>query len=196
MSEDDKVLTREQMKRFESEIKESYKEHESERRRSIEISAGFFEKISALSAGSMAVCASIILAISGKYDIHSDSIRVVVRDLILIADFLGASFLLAIVHNFLAVQVSKLDVAVSEFQFEWKLLTKAGSFAQEAVPAINDETTAQVEDLARKQMSPKQSMRVKCRDYLYLCVNWIGYMSVLVFGIAFALVLFYLNRLW
>jgi hypothetical protein len=192
----DKLLTRKMMKQFEADIKEPFKEHESEKRRSVEIRAGFFEKISALSAGSMAVCASIILAISGQYDIHSDSIRVVIRDLILIADFLGASFLLSILHNFLAAQVTKLDVAISASQFQWILFSKASSLVQETSPSINDETMAQAEDAVREQMSPKQSRQVKYRDYLYLCLDWFGHLSILVFGIAFALVLFYLHKLW
>jgi hypothetical protein len=196
MNSDDPLLTREQMKQFEVDIKEPYKEHESERRRGIEINAGFFEKITALSAGSMAVCASAILAISGKSDIHSGSTRMAVHDLILIADFLGASFLLAIFHNFLAAQVAKLDVAISESQFQWILFTRAASLAQMTTSPTNDETMTQVEDAVREQMSPKQSRRVKCRGSLYLCVNWAGYLSILVFGIAFALVLFYLHQLW
>jgi hypothetical protein len=184
------------MKRFVEDVKGPSKEHESERRRSIEINAGFFEKISALSAGLMAVCASIILAIYGKPDIHSGSTQMVVHVLILIADFLGASFLLAILHNFLAAQVAKLDVAISDSEFQWILITKASSLVQETNPSINDERMAQVEDAVREQMSPKQSKRVKRRESLYLFVNWAGYLSILAFGIAFALVLFYLHQLW
>jgi hypothetical protein len=196
MNDDGTPLTRKQMKQFEVDIEGPYKEHESERRRSIEINAGFFEKISALSAGLMAVCASIILAIYGKPDVHSGSTQIVVHALIVIADFLGASLLLAILHNFFAAQVAKLDVAISDSQFQWILITKASSLVQETTPSIDDERMAQVEDAVREQMSPKQSRRVKLRESLYLYVNWAGYLSILTFGVAFALVLFDLHQLW
>jgi hypothetical protein len=71
-----------------------------------------------------------------------------------------------------------------------------GSLVQEKTPSMNDETMAQAEDAVRGQMSPKQSRQVEYRDCLYLCVDWSGYLSIMVFGIAFALVLFYLHKLW
>lgn len=196
MNDDDAPLTREQMKRFELEIAEPFKEHEREKRRGLEIGAGFYEKIATLSAGSMAVCASIILAITAKSDIHSGSNRIVVHYLILIANLFGAAFLLAVLHNFLAAQVVKLDVAISEAQFQRILLTKVGLFARESTPSINDATMEQVEDALREQISPKQASRVRRRDFLYQCVNWTGYFSILAFGGTFALVLFYLHQLW
>jgi hypothetical protein len=52
---DEKPLSREQMNRFIEKIKEPFNEAQQQKRRSIEISAGFFEKIAALSAGSTAV---------------------------------------------------------------------------------------------------------------------------------------------
>ena len=71
MSNNDVPLSREQMKQFEAGIKEPYKEHEDEKRRSLEISSGFLDKLAALSAGSMAVSASITLAIVVRSDVHS-----------------------------------------------------------------------------------------------------------------------------
>jgi hypothetical protein len=43
MPDNDAPLSREQMNRFDAAIEEPLKEHEKERRRSIEVSAGFFE---------------------------------------------------------------------------------------------------------------------------------------------------------
>jgi hypothetical protein len=99
------------MKRFEVAIEEPYKEHEKERRRSVEISAGFFDKLSTLSAASIAVSASIILAIAVKSDVHSGATQIVVRDLLTIAFLLWASLLLAIFHNFLGCKrpIQNLD---------------------------------------------------------------------------------------
>jgi hypothetical protein len=49
-----------------AEVIVAYKEYEKELRRSFEISAGFIDKVSALDAGSIALAASVIIAITAK----------------------------------------------------------------------------------------------------------------------------------
>lgn len=63
MNDNPNPVPPERMEKFIEEIKPSLKEHEQEKRKSLEISAGFFDKLAALNAGSIAVSASIILAI-------------------------------------------------------------------------------------------------------------------------------------
>jgi hypothetical protein len=120
----------------------------------------------------------------------------VIHDLLLIAGFLWASLLFAIFHNFLAALLAKADAAISESQFLWAIMTQSFSLAQKTMPTINNATMAKVEDFMRAQMSPKQSRRVRFREFLYPCVNWIRYLSMLAFVTAFTLVMFYLRQLW
>jgi hypothetical protein len=192
MSTDNWQLSREQLKRFEEGIKESYKEHDGERRRSLEISASFFDKLSTLSAGSIAVSASIALAIVGR---SNGAPRTVVHDLLIIAGLLWASLMLAIIHNFLAAQVAKLDASISSFQFQRTLLGLAISLSKEKF-ATDDATMEQAENLIREQMLPKESKQVKRKEILYPVATWIGYLAMLTFVTAFGLVVFDLHQLW
>jgi hypothetical protein len=196
MSNNDAPLSREQMKQFEAGIKEPYKEHEDEKRRSLEISSGFLDKLAALSAGSMAASASITLAIVVRSDVHSGATRTVIHDLLLIVGFLWASLMLAILHNFLAAQVAKLDAAISASQFQWTLMSHTLSLTKETMPTIDDATMERAENLLREKASPKESRHVKWRELLYPTVNWIGRFAMLTFVIAFTLVMFYLHQLW
>jgi hypothetical protein len=90
MADDSAPLTPQQMSRFMEQIKEPFNKTEEHRRRAIEVSAGFFEKIAALSAASTAVLASLILAIANKSDIHKRPAKTLVHDLLCIAFILGA----------------------------------------------------------------------------------------------------------
>ena len=69
-------LSPEQMDRFLAETREPLREREQEKRRSIEISTSFFEKLATLSAGSIAVAASITLATAVRKEASYDWVRI------------------------------------------------------------------------------------------------------------------------
>jgi hypothetical protein len=195
MSETNYRISRERMKKLLDSLKEPYKEHESELRRSIGISSGFVDKLATLSAGSIAVAASILLA-TVKSGVHSSETRMVVHDLLIITFLLWASLLIAIFHNFLAAEVAKTDAAISEGQFLDTMMRLSAGVAQEETPSLTDDTMAKVEDMIRSQMSPKQEKHVKSRDRLYLWTKRVGYLSMGSFVIAYTLAIVFLCQLW
>src|SRR5882762_5202300 len=112
-------LSREQMIRLQDALMISYKQHEDEKRRSLGISAGFYEKLAALDAGSIAVAASITLTILLKSEIKADSVKPVIHELLFVVACLWASLVLSILHNFLATIFAYLETAYSEADFLW-----------------------------------------------------------------------------
>ena len=88
MADEPTPLSPEQTARFLEGAKELYTAHQQEKRRGLELNAGFFEKLSALSAGSIAVAASIILAIVLKSDVPRLAARPVLHEILIVAALL------------------------------------------------------------------------------------------------------------
>ncbi len=193
---DEKPLTREQMNRFMEKIKEPFNEAQQQKRRSVEISTGFFEKIAALSAGSTAVLASIILAIANKTDIHTGRAQTVVHDLLRIAFVLGASLICSVLHNFFGTLVARADAAVADSHLLEQIIVKSLPLVQEVTPEVDDATVTQVEEIMRAQMSPKFKGRLRLRTVFYVAATCLGSLSTVAFMAAFVLVIVYLSRLW
>jgi hypothetical protein len=191
----DDAISRERIKKLLDSLKEPYKEHETELRRSIGISSGFFDKLATLSSGSIAVTASILLA-TVKSGIHSCETQTTVHDLLIIAFLLWVSLLAAIFHNFLAAQAAKTDAAISENQLLQTMMSLTAGAAQEEVPSLTDETIAKAEDMMRGQISPRQEKHVKNRDRLYQWVKPVGYLSMAAFVVAYTLAIVFLGQLW
>jgi hypothetical protein len=187
-------LSPEQMTRFQEGMKEPYKEHEQEKRRGLEINVGFFEKLSALNAGSIALAASIILAIEAR----SNAVRTVLHQILIVVALLGASLLLGILHNFLAAVVAKLEAAYSETHLVVALTKLLLSSGRETVPiddAAASQAASQVEDAVRSGLLPKQRRLAKAAQILYPAATVIGYLSTASFFAAYTLVMIYLLRL-
>jgi hypothetical protein len=193
---DEAPLSREQMNRFMEKIKEPFNEAEQQKRRSVEVSAGFFEKIAALSAGSTAILASLILAIANKYDIHTGWAQIVVHQLLCIAFALGAALILAVLHNFFAALVARADAAIADSQLLQKIIAESLPLVHEVTPQVDEATVTQVEDMMRAQMSPRFSRQLKSRSIFYMVATWAGSISMAAFIVAFSLVIKYLWKLW
>jgi hypothetical protein len=193
---DESPLSREQQKQLLDKLKEPFNEAEQQKRRSVEISAGFFEKVAALSAGSTAVLASLILAIANKYDIHTGWAQIVVHHLLLIALALGASLILAVLHNFLAALRARADATIAESQLLQKIITESLPFVHDVTPQVNQATVAQAEGMMLVQMSPRVKRQVTWRDSCYVAATWAGGLSMAAFVVAFSLVIIYLWQLW
>src|ERR1035438_3003082 len=85
-----------------AELPVAFKEVEKESRRSFEISASFFEKLSALDAASIAVAASAIIAIIIKPELNSCLFfQQIVHVLIVIVLLLWASLIFSVLHNYI-----------------------------------------------------------------------------------------------
>jgi hypothetical protein len=184
------------MEQFIEEIKPSLKEVEQEKRKSLEVSAGFFDKLAAIDAGSIAVSASIILAIVFKSEARPDWVRVALHELLIVVGFLWLSLVLAILHNFLAASVAKVAAETSDAEFVWTLTQRTLLLSQEIEPTTDTSTYAQIKRLLRQQFLPREGELVKTSQNLYRAVGIVGKVSVSSFAIAFTLVPLFLFRLW
>jgi hypothetical protein len=196
MADDSAPLTPQQMSRFMEQIKEPFNKTEEHRRRAIEVSAGFFEKIAALSAASTAVLASLILAIANKSDIHKRPAKTLVHDLLCIAFTLGASLILAVLHNFFGALLAKAYADIFEAQFLLTIITESLPIVRETTPEVNDVTAVQVEEMMRAQINPKIAKLVGLEQGLLMAATWTGRISMAAFVAAFILVMVYLSKLW
>jgi len=189
-------LSREQMDKFLEAIKVPFKEHEDERRRSLEISAGFFEKLAALDAATIALAASIILAIVFKPELRADFTHPILHKIFTVLIFLWCSFVLAILHNALIAIIAHLEAAYSETEFVWALMKESLSATKENVGGLTDEQVGQVEDTLRAQIHPKQRRLIAVKTFLYPTVKVVGGLSILTFLAAYTLIPYFLHKLW
>lgn len=187
-------ISPEQMSRFEDSIKEHYDKHEDERRRSIEIAQGFLEKLATLAAGSIAVAASILLAIVFKSD-PSALLTLVIHETILVVVFLWVSLALSLWHNFLATQIAYVDADYSLIEFVWALTKETISISRENEP-ISEDTFKQLEKLLREQTIPERSKLVENKHRHYKTMRTIAVLAMVSFLIAYLLVGIFLFRLW
>jgi hypothetical protein len=178
------------------EIKAPLREYEEEKRKSLEINSGFFEKLSALDAGSIAVCASIILAILSRSGVRPEWVPPTLHKLLIILGFLWLSLVFAVLHNFLAAIVAKISAALSEAQFTWTLAERAIATMREDSPDVENSVFRQVKDMLREQFAPRERKLVKNGQILHLAVSVVGYLSTFMFFVAFTLVPIFLFRLW
>jgi hypothetical protein len=103
---------------WEAEVLVAYKEVERASRRSLEISASFFEKLSALDSASIAIAASAIIAITVKPELNSSLFfRQIVHVLIVIVLLLWASLIFTVLHNFLFARIAALEASYSGLDF-------------------------------------------------------------------------------
>ena len=194
MSDEPAELTPEQTAKFMEAIKEPYKEHEQEKRRRLEINAGFFDKLSAVCAGSIAVAASIILAIVLKSDLPHQITRPILHQILKVVALLWLSLLLAIIHNFLTAIHVQLEAAYSGTDFIVEIMKVGLQTLRERSP-MDDATAAEVEDAMNAGIAPKRGRIAKTMNALYPSVPYIGYASMAAFLSAYTLVAFYLVRL-
>jgi hypothetical protein len=196
LAQGEEPLSSEQIEKFMQDIKGLLKQHEQEKRRSLEINAGFFDKLAALSAGSIAVATSIILAILFKSETRPPWVPTAVHESLSVVAFLWISLVLAILHNFLATRVGTTAAEQSEAELTWAMAEQATEISKMTSPAIDGAVMTQAKDLLRKQFAPREVKLVKRSRALYATVSVFGYGSMCAFVVAFSLVPIYLFRLW
>jgi drug/metabolite transporter (DMT)-like permease len=110
---------------------EAQKNSEEKRRRSLEVSAGFYEKLSALDAGSIAVAVSVGIALLGKSGVGS--IHSHLTWLAWIAGLLWLSLVCSIGHNCYFVKISRLEATQTENFSNYLALIAAGMGPQKTL---------------------------------------------------------------
>lgn len=195
MSDQQAVLTPQQTAQFMEDIKEPYKAHQQEKRRRLEINAGFFDKLSTVCAGSIAVTASIILAIALKSDLQHSITQSILHKILKVVILLWLSLLLAIMHNFITAIHVQLEAAYSETDFLVEIMKTTLRIARDKTP-IDDPTAAKLEEAMNAGIASKRGKIARTMNWIYPSVPYIGYTSMAAFVGAYTLVAFYLLMLW
>jgi hypothetical protein len=182
--------------RFKTNVKEAYKEREKEFRRSLEISTGFYGTISALDAGSIAVAASIGMALIAKPQLLSGSLHAIAHGLVVLTILLWASLVCAVMHNFVVVSIARLESEYSEDEFVRTIMRQSLAMARDASSAENQTYFDQLAGKAQEKPILRQQQIVKRREFLHTCATVLSYISVGSFLAAYLLVVVWVIRLW
>ena len=169
MSDETAEFSREQISELEAEFLEGYKEYEAEVRRSIEISSGFYEKLSALDAGSIAIAVSVGMAIAANPTFRSFAPFSIVHWLIATIILLWTSLITSVLHNFLSLRVARLDAAYSEIQYIRNLMKKGLKMVRDRLSASETAQLDQLSALAHEKPILSQQKFVRNRQ---LALSW------------------------
>jgi len=189
-------IPHEKMTWFEGESKTAYAKHEKTLRRSIDISVGFFDKLSALDGGSIALAASVIIALTAKPEFASGRVREIVHGLVVIVILLWASLICAVLHNFLSVRFSAHDAQYSEIDFNRTIIRNTLPIAKQIIPEIDNSVIDQIEKNSQEESAANQKKIVDRKERLFPTVRIVRYISAGAFLVAYTLVVFYLFQLW
>jgi hypothetical protein len=176
-------------------VKEAYKEHEKEFRRSVEISTGFYEKLSALDAGSIAAAVSIGIALIVRSQLQPGSLHAIAHWLVVIVFSLWLSLVCAVIHNYAVVDIAKLEAAYSEDEFTRTIVRRSLAMVR-GDSAEHESLIDQLEERAQQEPRQQQQHNVKRRQTQHRCVTILGYFSMGSFLAAYTLVMVCVVRLW
>jgi hypothetical protein len=124
----DKVIAdRAKIEKLKASTEEVKAKANQELRRSLELSASFYEKLAALNAGSIAVAVSVGVALLGKAAPHSAFLHSNLNWLVAVAFFLWLSLICAIGHNALFIKVARLEAERAEEWSKWIGLINAST---------------------------------------------------------------------
>jgi ABC-type multidrug transport system fused ATPase/permease subunit len=179
-----------------AEVPVVYTDVEKELRRSFEISTGFIDKISVLDAGSIAVAASVIIAITTRSDLSPCQLRQIVDGLVLIVILFLISLVFTVVHHFLAVRIAKLEAMYSEIDFYRKMIWSCVASIRDVV---SENEKVKIDELMKElDVEPikNQEKIVKKKKLLHKWADIIGNASICLFLVAYIIVTFYVFKLW
>jgi hypothetical protein len=169
-----------------------------ELRRSLELSASFYEKLAALNAGSIAVAVSVGVALFGKTAPHSALTHSNLTWLVAIAFFLWFSLICAIGHNALFIKIARLESERAKEWSRWIGLINASTM-QSITGTGNSETaqmlSAHISDTLHDRIQ-KAAMNQHRTEQTILRAMLLGYGAVSTFLTAYTLVFACLIRIW
>lgn len=167
-----------------------------ERRRSLEVRASFYDKLSALDAGSIALAVSVGIALLGRPGSRIGSLHSNLSWLAVIASFLWISLICAIGHNFIFVKIAKLEAEQAKAWSEHLALTSASAAAH---AGGSPGTGEMVDKVLRDSLRGRIDAAVMNAHRTDLSVNrvmFLGYIAVVSFLLAYTLVFVCVIRLW
>jgi hypothetical protein len=167
-----------------------------EHRRSLEVRADFFEKLSALDAGSIAVAVSVGIALLGKSDHLIGSVHSNLSWLAVIASLLWISLICAIGHNFTFVKIARLDAEQAHAAARFAVVLSAEASARaEAALQNADLLGNHIIDTLQTRVSD-DVMTATRRSRSEKRVSLLGKIAVASFLSAYTVVLVSVIRLW
>lgn len=155
----------------------------------------FYEKLTALDAGSIAVAVSIGIALIGKSE-HQAFIHSSLSWLTAIATLFWASLVCAIGHNYLFVKVSKLEVeqATAMSNFLSLMSAQAECRAVGSVEVADQVAQALIDSLSNR--IKVDAVRLTKIDRRLHQSSRLGSIAVGAFLLAYSLVLVEVIRIW
>jgi hypothetical protein len=175
---------------------EAKEKAEKEQRRSLEVRADFFEKLSALDAASIAVAVSVGIALLGKSESLIGSVHSNLSWLAVIASFLWISLICAIGHNFTFVKIARLEAELALASAKVVVLMSASASAR----AVGVSKSADIVDQhfidTFEERIHKDAMTATRKDLSVKRVMLLGHIAVASFLLAYTLVFVCVIRLW
>jgi len=171
---------------------EAKEKSETERRRSLEVRASFYDKLSALDAGSIAVTVSVGIALLGKSDSRFGSVHSHLSWLLWIVGFLWVSLICSVSHNSIFVKIARLEAEQAKAWSNYLALVSAqtmatGEVAEILIKHITDTLHQRIMDGAMNAHRTEQSV--------YRNV-YLGKIAVATFLIAYTLIMVAVIHLW
>lgn len=178
--------------KMQAQADEAKKRSKNEQRRSLEIRASFYERLSVLDAGSIAVAVSVGIALVSNSALHVGSMHAQLTWLVWIAIFLWVSLICSIEHNSYFVKVTRLEAEGAEAWSNYlgliaASITASGDTAEIVSKHIADTLHDRIMKAALNSHHTEQS----AYRALYL-----GKIAVASFLIAYTLVLVCVISLW
>jgi hypothetical protein len=171
---------------------EAKEKSEKEHRRSLELRASFYEKLSTLDAGSIAVAVSVGIALLGKSESRIGSIHSNLSWLAVIAVLLWMSLICAIGHNSIFVKIARLEAEHAKAWSNYLALISAHASASTEVAEV---VCKHIADSLKGRIDAA-AMNTHRTDLSVNRVMVLGYVAVASFLLAYTLVLVCVLRLW
>jgi len=167
-----------------------------EHRRSPEVRASFYDKLSALDAGSIAVAVSVGIALLERPESQIGSIHSNLSWLAVIAFFLWISLICAIGHNSIFVKIAMLEAEKAKAWSKYLALISASASAHAGgSPGTGDIVDKVLIDSLKGRIDAA-AMNAHHTELSVNRVIFLGYFAVASFLLAYTLVLVGVIRLW
>jgi hypothetical protein len=194
--EDQSAPKNEYLEKLEASSNEAKRLSMETHQRHLEVRAGFYEKLAAISAGSIAVVVSVGIALAGRTDSITASSHARLGWLVAIATFLWLSLVVSIAHNLIYVEITRLQAEVAQ----------EGSFIQSyltgalAAHLSGSEQRIKVMDGLMKHSFSERLTKVTKKTlrlvFSMKFVRVIGYAATTSFLIAYTLAFCWFFRIW
>ena len=188
--------TKPHLKKMSASADEAEEKSEREQRRSLEVRASFYDKLSALDAGSIAVAVSVGTALLGRPGSGIGSIHSNLSWLGVIAFLLWISLICAIGHNSIFVKIARLEAEQAKAWSNYLALISASASAHAGGSPGTGEIVDKVLLDSLHERINAAAMNTRRRELSVNRVMLLGYIAVTSFLLAYTLVFVCVIRLW